>query len=445
MPGPICNWENKFDIDDGTSCRMPTAAPGPGGRVRDPSISARAESLYDAFTIAVRLAPSAVAAKTGYALGEILKGLLPGLVEMLVVVGVTTAVGGVAGGIIGFFFGGAGAAPGVVIGGEIGLNVGVAALTWLGLGFLAVAIAHGFGELWSTLLRGVEKAWAAPEYAPRQSPQEIAKAAEEIANSVALLFLLILQGLVAWVLKRAAVKSTSAAIASAGKARSVGSQAAADEALAEALIELRKSKLGGGFADWVEGNWKTLRDDPRLRVKPKTGGESPGVFYKNQPGTRKPAVSGQRQRIEELQPTAEVLAARRRVAENFYRKQGFDDVRIAQHMKGINLNKSVEVVTLEPGTKLVQFQVPGAGRGNYYGPPGSSPSSLGIAKQALNKSTNQIVDKIEEHLVVNKEVAVLRSTSAPVMDSWSVPGQAIQTEGGSIQYFSIDKSAMISK
>ena len=148
MPGPICNWENKFEIDDGTSCRMPTAAPGPAGRVRDPSIFVRAESLYDAFTIAVRLAPSAVAAKTGYALGEILKGLLPGLVEMLVVVGVTTAVGGVAGGIIGFFFGGAGAAPGVVIGGEIGLNVGVAALTWLGLGFLAVAIAHGFGELW---------------------------------------------------------------------------------------------------------------------------------------------------------------------------------------------------------------------------------------------------------------------------------------------------------
>ncbi len=248
---------------------MPTSAPGPEGRVRSPSAYERAKSLYEAYSLAVGLAPSAVAEKTGYALGEILKGLLPGFVEMLVVVGATTAIGGALGGVIGFFFGGVGAAPGVVIGGEIGLNVGMAAITWLGLGFLVVAIAQGFGELWSTLSRGVERAWAAPEYSPRQYPHEIGRAAKEMADAVGILMLIILQGLVAWILKRAAVKSTASAISTANRAGALGGRAAADEALVEALAELRKSRLGGEFANWVERNWKTLRDDPRLKVKVK--------------------------------------------------------------------------------------------------------------------------------------------------------------------------------
>ena len=413
---------------------MPTSAPGPEGRVRSPSTYQRAKSLYEAYSLAVGLAPSAVAEKTGYALGEILKGLLPGFVEMLVVLGATTAIGGALGGVIGFFFGGVGAAPGVVIGGEIGLDVGVAAITWLGLGFLVVAIAQGFGELWSTLSRGVERAWAAPEYAPRQYPYEIARAAKEMADSVGILMLIILQGLVAWILKRAAVKSTASAISTANRAGALGGRAAADEALGEALAELRNSRLGGEFANWVERNWKTLRDDPRLKVKLKAGTGSKGRPTED-------LVESSREsqpRSTKSGSPSELMAIRQKVAEDFYRSKGFSDAQIANHLKGIDLTKPVNVITLKPGTELVQFQAPGGPTGKYYGLSGATPSSLGIAEQTLDRATGQIADKVPKNLVVSRPVDVLQTTAAPIEDTWSIPGKRIKSAGGAVQYFTTE-------
>jgi hypothetical protein len=273
MPGPLNTWEQNHDVDDGTSRRQPSNTPG-STEQRSPSAWARGEAVYEAYTRALILAPTAVFHKTGYALGGVLKGLLPGLQQAVVVLGATTALGAVAGGVIGFFFGGAGAAPGAVLGGELGFDIGTAALTWLGVGFLAVAITMGLGELWATVSSGIKQAWAAPEYPEREYPHQIEQAAQDLADGVGILMLLILQAIVATVLKRVAVESAGAALATGRSIGTLGSEAAADEAVAAMISRLRSTKLGSEFADWVKENWPQLRDDPRLRFRTSAAGNA---------------------------------------------------------------------------------------------------------------------------------------------------------------------------
>src|SRR5215469_11503253 len=289
MPGPICTWERDYQVDDGTSCRMPSQTPGPTTR-KSPSTWLRGEALFDAYERSQILAPAAVFKKTGYALGDLLKGLLPGLLQTLLVLAAGTVLGSIAGGVIGFFFGGAGAAPGAVVGAEHGLEIGTAVLSWLGLAFLAAAIVQGFGELWAELSAGVKRAWAAPEFPDKDYPHEVEKVAQELANAAGTLFLLVLQAIVAWVFKRVAMESTRAAINTSQSIKAVGSEAAAADTVAAVVEKLRASKLGSGFADWVEQNWERLRDDPRLRPKARplpdsgpgrlpTNPNSRGVFF----------------------------------------------------------------------------------------------------------------------------------------------------------------------
>ncbi len=64
-----------------------------------------------------------------------------------------------------------------------------------------------------------------------------------LAEAMAVIVLLILQAIVAWLLKRGIDK------------------------LPELVAELRQSKLGKGFAKWVEENAAKLYDDPKLRPK----------------------------------------------------------------------------------------------------------------------------------------------------------------------------------
>jgi hypothetical protein len=163
---------------------------------------------------------------------------------MMVTVVATTVIGGVIGAVIGFFFGGAGAAPGAVIGADLGMSAGMAILTWLGLGFLAVGIAQGFGELIGALSHATKRAWNAPD-SPR-TRAEVEAAGDEYAYAVALLFKLILMAIVARLTMGQAKASTQ-----------------------ETLALLRKSKLGEGFAAWVAKHQEALLKNPRLRAQPK--------------------------------------------------------------------------------------------------------------------------------------------------------------------------------
>ncbi|MEF3075414.1 hypothetical protein V2P20_10275 [Methylobacter sp. Wu1] len=230
--------------------------------IRAPDLAERVRAVVQAYTRTLRLAPAAVYRETGCQLDQIIDGLLPGLLQMLAALGISAMAGASTGAAVGFFLGGVGAAPGAIVGGELGLEAGTALLTWLGLGFLATAIGQGMGELTGVLRRAIHCAWHAPEH--RYPPFEIDRAAEDMARAAGILFRLILQGLLAYVLKNGAV-SASRAAASTGQAVIRGSTgAAADATLAEVSALLRNSKLPDGFVVWLEKNWEDLKRNPKL-------------------------------------------------------------------------------------------------------------------------------------------------------------------------------------
>lgn len=135
------------------------------------------------------------------------------------------------------------------------------------------------------------------------------------------------------------------------------------------------------------------------------------------------------------------IAERKRIADGFYRRQGFDPDEIPAHTAGIDFEKPVEVITLKKGTVVEQWQAPGGGQGNYYAVPPSRPTQLGIAPQAAQRQTGVLVDRVPTRYVLAEDVEVLRSTAAPIGDTWSVPGKTIATKGGGTQMFTAAKHA----
>jgi hypothetical protein len=309
-PGSQCAYSDPADVHDGTLCRAESPTPGTltselhasfvsisvsldsGFEIVEASFQETYQGvargmqpyyegalcIYNATTRAEELVPEAVLKETGYELGALLSGLIPGLLQMLAVLAATTFLGAGVGALIGFFAGGGvGAAPGAVIGADMGFDLGMAVLTWLGLAFLAVSIAKGFGEMVTALRNGVEWAWQARTLKEGAREKQVDRAAHELARTVAILVRLILQAIVAYLLKKAAVSSTRGLIGTTKGIQSAGSAAVSDEIVAELVGKLRASKLGGGFADWVEKNWRDIVKNPRLReaeggTLAKTGG-----------------------------------------------------------------------------------------------------------------------------------------------------------------------------
>jgi len=133
------------------------------------------------------------------------------------------------------------------------------------------------------------------------------------------------------------------------------------------------------------------------------------------------------------------IAANRATASKFYEDQGFKPADIPDHVSGIDLTRPVGVHTLKAGTPVSQYQVPGGRQGNYYAPSGTQPTELGIAPQGVSRTTGAVVDKVPTAYTTTRDIPVLRSTAAPVKDTWSIPGTAVQTKGGGTQYFTTDK------
>ena len=74
------------------------------------------------------------------------------------------------------------------------------------------------------------------------------RAAHQLADAVGLVLRGVLQGIVAFLL----AKGTAAA---AGR-------------VPEVVGKLRESRLGAGFAQWIERNWVRLIEEPKLRAEP---------------------------------------------------------------------------------------------------------------------------------------------------------------------------------
>jgi Bacterial toxin 46 len=136
-----------------------------------------------------------------------------------------------------------------------------------------------------------------------------------------------------------------------------------------------------------------------------------------------------------------IRMSRQATATKFYREQGYDPNDIPGHVNGIDFNRPVSVHTLKAGTTVSQHQVPGGRQGNYYAPPGTKASELGISPQGTSRTTGQVVDKTVTNYTTTRDVPVLRSTARNINDTWSVEGTSYATKGGGTQYFSADKGA----
>jgi hypothetical protein len=223
---------------------------------------ARARDLADALGRARARLPTAVRDETGRAVDEVLAGVLPGLLAAVGVVAAGAALGGAAGAALGALVGGAGALPGAAAGAGLGAQAGVVALEWLGLGFLVVHVGGSLGEAAGEAAHGVRGAWAAADRAPGLRDAALDAAARDLARAAAIVVRGVLEGVVAFLVARGV----------AGAAARVP----------ELVSQLRASRLGAGFATWVERNWAGLVADPRLRTPP-TAREAPGAVSSGSP------------------------------------------------------------------------------------------------------------------------------------------------------------------
>jgi hypothetical protein len=108
-------------------------------------------------------------------------------------------------------------------------------------------------------------------------------------------------------------------------------------------------------------------------------------------------------------------------------KFGFSDGATKAHMKGIDLDKPVEVERVKAGTRLDQYQ-DARGQGNYYAEPGTDPNKLGI------DPTNRQLKTYE----AQRDVDMLNSTAGDIPD-WNGSGRTFK--GGETQRFSTEKDA----
>lgn len=122
-----------------------------------------------------------------------------------------------------------------------------------------------------------------------------------------------------------------------------------------------------------------------------------------------------------------VIEERFETALDSYQQAGYTDEQALQHMKGTNFNREVEVVTIQPGEVLTQYQVPESNKvGNYFTQE-SNASELGIEGLSIASQNRK-----PECYLVNQEIQALKSTSAD-LQNWRGNSELFYGEG--TQYF----------
>ena len=116
-------------------------------------------------------------------------------------------------------------------------------------------------------------------------------------------------------------------------------------------------------------------------------------------------------------------ATRQATARSFYEAAGWSEGRISNHMAGIDFLQPVDVVALPQGELVVQHVAGPVG--NYFAPLGTPAGSLGINPAG----------RVSTIFATGSDVSVLRSTAAPIVDTWTVPGAPFRASGGGTQYF----------
>jgi hypothetical protein len=137
------------------------------------------------------------------------------------------------------------------------------------------------------------------------------------------------------------------------------------------------------------------------------------------------------------------LKARRKVASQFYREHGggMSESQIADHVRGIDFTEPVKAGPPPPAPAVQhQWQVTGARQGSYYADSGTAPTNLGINAEGRGMgpngwATGEIEPKVAQPFEVPSDTPYLQSTSAPYLDTHSVPDMPMMTEGGATQRY----------
>jgi len=287
LPGPVgSDFDHTPRIDSGTLALVQSPRPGVVGQelahgvhgyayqehdLRWTQTLDAAEAIWQALKASQPMVGAIVLQETGVALTHIVQGLIPGLMMAVGVVAASTVIGAAAGAAVGALAGGVGAAPGGALGGQVGFDAGMAGLALLGLGFLAEGFVSGLPGLRAQGELGIRRAVNSLFVPAAARPMEIQEASRHLAQAQAQLLKLVLMAVVAWLLKNptlaAGKQAASSATGAASAMRSGEALATAEANVAQLVTKLRASRLGAGFADWVEGNWRSLVENPRLRPR----------------------------------------------------------------------------------------------------------------------------------------------------------------------------------
>lgn len=213
-------------------------------------ISARADCLQRAIKRSEDIATGRIAREFHELdLREVINDVLAVLRQCLIVMVTSTGggalIGGVAGGIGGV---GVGAIPGVAVGAAAGAQVGEWILIVMGLKVLTEYIVRDMPAIACNYRDGLRQAWlaASPPALPQQQVQvdafALQSAAATLARGHVAMFVLLLMGIVAYL------------------ARGRGT-------IGELADNMRSSKLGARFADWMVRNEGKLREKPWLQSR----------------------------------------------------------------------------------------------------------------------------------------------------------------------------------
>lgn len=133
-----------------------------------------------------------------------------------------------------------------------------------------------------------------------------------------------------------------------------------------------------------------------------------------------------------------VVQDRFQTALDFYTQAGLSEEKALDRMKGINFNREVSIETIKPDDVLKQYQTPennsNGNVGNYFAPPSSNSSELGIQGESLSSQ-----GRVPELFIADRECQALKSTAADIED-WK-EGSGELYYGSGEQYFISDKGA----
>jgi Bacterial toxin 46 len=150
------------------------------------------------------------------------------------------------------------------------------------------------------------------------------------------------------------------------------------------------------------------------------------------------------------------IAARKAVAEAFYREHGFDEARIKSELMGIDFQKPVKARLSPPPEETFQWQPKGV-QGRYFGSveENAAPKQMGVGEFGRDPGDpSRVVPKVQSLCKIKAGTPVLQSTATGINDTWSVrrgqgtpftmgdQGMVQGTSGGATQYFIPDKSAV---